>query len=117
VRFFLDNDVPVSVRTMLIAKGHECWTAAQAGLAAEGQDDNLTVYAARRDAVLVTLDRQFIQRRRANPIGRHIRLRCAEPEAAACLANCLDEVLEFLARDHVTVTVSREGTKADSAWA
>ena len=53
--------------------------AAEGGLAAEGQDDNLTVYAAGRGAVLVTLDRQFIQRRRANSIERHVRLRCAEP--------------------------------------
>lgn len=101
---------------MLIGRGHDCWTAGQAGLAAESQDDNLTVYAASRDAVLVTLDREFMKRRRANPIGRHIRLRCAEPEASRCLAACLDDVLKVLEREHVTVTVSWDGVKADSSW-
>jgi predicted nuclease of predicted toxin-antitoxin system len=117
VRFFLDNDVPASVGTMLRRQGHDCWTAAEAGLAAEGQDDNLTVYAAGRGAVLVTLDRQFIQRRRANSIERQVRLRCAEPDAAAVLAVHISEVLDYLERDHVTVTVSVHGVKADSDWA
>jgi predicted nuclease of predicted toxin-antitoxin system len=117
LRFFLDNDVPASVAKMLRRQGHDCWTAAQAGLAAEGQDDNLTVYAARHGAILVTLDREFMRRRRANPIGRHIRLRCPEPEAAACLDGHLAAVLALLERDHVTVTVSRNGVKAYSGWA
>jgi predicted nuclease of predicted toxin-antitoxin system len=116
VRFVLDNDVPVSVRAMLLREGHEAWSAYQAGLADAG-DDELTVYAERRTAVLVSLDVQFMQRRRANAIGRHVRLRCPEPDAAAVLRGCLKEVLEYLERDHVTVTVSRDGVKADSAWA
>ena len=116
VRFFLDHDVPVSVRAMLLSRGHACWTAAQAGLAAEGEDDKLTVYAAARHAVLVTLDRQFSQRRRKNPIGQHIRLRCAEPEAAQVLETHLSKVLEYLERDHVTLTVSQHGVTAESDW-
>jgi predicted nuclease of predicted toxin-antitoxin system len=117
VRFFLDNDVPVSVGTMLRRNGHLCWTANQAGLADEGEDDNLTVYATKHMAVLVSLDAQFMQRRRANAIGRHVRLRCNEPDAADVLGGHLKEVLEYLKRDHVTVTVSRDGVKADSDWA
>lgn len=116
MRFFLDHNVPASVGMTLRHLGHDCWTAAQAGLAAEGQDDNLTVYAAEHDAVLVTLDRRFMQRRRANPIGRHIRLHCTEPEAAACIALHLAEVLPLLERDHVIITVSRDAVKADSEW-
>jgi predicted nuclease of predicted toxin-antitoxin system len=116
VRFFLDNDVPVSVGAMLRRNGHVCWTANDAGLADEGEDDNLTVYAAKRQAVLVSLDVQFMRRRRANAIGRHVRLGCAEPEAATILASHLKEVLDYLERDHVTVTVSRDAVKADSDW-
>jgi len=82
----------------------------------EAEDDNLTVYAAKQQAVLVTLDVQFMQRRRANAIERHVRLRCPEPEAAKVLAGHLKEVLECLERDHVTVTVSRDRVKADSDW-
>lgn len=116
MRFFLDNDVPVSVGRMLRRHGHDWWSAGDAGLADEGQDDNLTVYAAEHEAILVTLDREFSQRRRANAIGWHVRLRCPEPDAAKVLAGHLKEVLEYLERDHVTVTVSREGVKADSDW-
>jgi predicted nuclease of predicted toxin-antitoxin system len=117
VRFFLDNDVPVSVARMLRQRGHACWTAGDAGLAAEGQDDNLSVYADERDAVLVTMDGEFTLRRRRNPIGRHIRLRCPEPEAAELLASRLQDVLSYLERDHVTLIVSKEQEiKADSAW-
>lgn len=72
MRFFLDNDVPVSVSGALRRHGHVCWTAADAGLADESQDDDLSVYAEGREAVLITLDREFTLRRRRNPIGRHI---------------------------------------------
>lgn len=116
MRFILDNDVPVSVRTMLIREHHEVWSAYEAGLA-DAEDDDLTVYAARRDAVLVSLDVQFMQRRSTNAIGRHVRLRCSEPEAAEVLRGHLKEVLEYLDREHVTVTVSRDKVKADSDWA
>jgi len=116
VRFFLDNDVPASVGAMLRRNGHQCWTANDAGLADEAEDDNLTVYAAQHRAVLVTLDVEFMQRRRLNAIERHVRLRCTEPDAYEVLAGHLKEVLEYLERDHVTVTVSRDGVKADSDW-
>jgi predicted nuclease of predicted toxin-antitoxin system len=116
VRFVLDNDVPVSVRAMLLREGHDAWSANDAGLA-DAEDDDLTIYAARRSSVLVSLDVQFMRRRRTNAIGRHVRLRCPEPEAAGVLRGHLKEVLEYLARDHVTVTVSRDGVKADSDWA
>lgn len=101
---------------MLRAQGHECWTASEAGLAAEPQDDNLTVYAAEKDAVLVTLDQEFSQRRRKNTIGRHIWLRCPEPDAADLLRSTLDEVLPYLERTDVIVTVSSDGVRSDTEW-
>ena len=57
-----------------------------------------------------------MQRRQANAIGRHVRLRCAEPDAVAVLRAHLKEVPEYLEREHVTVTVSIDGVKADSNW-
>ena len=116
MRFFLDNDVPVSVGRMLRQLGHDCWTAADAGLADEGRDDNLSVYAVEHRAAVVTLDREFTMRRRRNPIGRHIGLRCTEPEAVVVLTARLAEVLEYLNRDHVTLVVSKLEVKADSSW-
>ena len=116
MRFFLDQDVPVSVRRMLVSEGHQCWTANEAGLAAEPQDDSLTVYADDKDAVLVTLDREFSERRRKNTIGRHIWLRCREHEAAEILRSHLTEVLQYLRRPDVVIVVSRDSVRADSSW-
>jgi predicted nuclease of predicted toxin-antitoxin system len=116
VRFFLDNMVPVDVRRMLHAQGHHCWTAAEAGLADQPKDDNLTVYAAKLHAVLVTLDKEFSQRRLKNSIGHHIWLRCPEPEAAGLLRAHLAEVLRLLHRADVTITVSKKGVDAKSTW-
>ncbi len=101
---------------MLRGEGHECWTAGEAGLATEGQDDNLTVYAVEKNAVLVTMDKEFSLRRRVNSIGRHIWLRCPEPEAAAVLRARLEEVLPHLERDHVIITVSNGGVHPESGW-
>lgn len=53
---------------MLVRRGHDAWTAAQAGLNQE-PDDTLTVYAYERDAVLLTHDREFSQRRRKNVVA------------------------------------------------
>lgn len=116
MRFFLDHDVPVSVRSMLSQYGHECWTAGEAGLATEGQDDNLTVYASSRSAVLITLDKEFSQRRLKNPIGRHIWLHCPEPRASLVLAKHLAEVLELLQRENVTIKVTRDRVRPVSKW-
>ena len=116
MRFFLDNMVPVSIRKMLRARGHECWTAAEAGLGDEPQDDSLSVCAASRGAVLVTMDREFSRRRRRDPIGHHIRLRCTDPDAAAVLDDALAEVLSLLRRTDVTITVSRHGVEGASKW-
>jgi len=75
VRFYLDHDVPAQVCSdVLTPAGHDCWTANNAGLALE-QDDDQTVYATDRDAVLVSYDSEFSQRRRRNAIGQHARTR------------------------------------------
>jgi predicted nuclease of predicted toxin-antitoxin system len=101
---------------MLINEGHECWTAYQAGLAAEPQDDNLTVYADNKDAVLVTIDKDFSERRCKNTIGHNVWLRCPEPEAAELLRSNLSEVLSYLARSDVIIIVSSSGVHAETSW-
>ncbi|SRR6266851_7574622 len=101
---------------MLRDEGHDAWTAADARLDAEPQDDVLTVYAANHGAALVTMDPEFSERRRENPIGRHIRLRCREPDAAGVMRSHLADVLAYLERDHVMLTVSKDGVRADSEW-
>jgi hypothetical protein len=56
---------------MLRQRGHECWTAGSAGLA-RAKDDELTVWAAEHQAVVVSTDGEFSQRRMQNAIGWHI---------------------------------------------
>jgi predicted nuclease of predicted toxin-antitoxin system len=97
LRFLLDNDVAVAVRRVLIDAGHECWTAAEANLH-DAPDDALAVYAADRNAALVSHDAEFARRRRQNTIGRHVWLRCTEPRAAAVLNQHLAELVGVLGR-------------------
>jgi predicted nuclease of predicted toxin-antitoxin system len=115
-RWVLDENVPASVGTMLRRERHDCWTVSEAGLAGEGQDDNLTVYADVKNAVMVTMDEEFSLRRRKHSIGRHIWLRCPPPDAADLLRSKLGEVLPYLERANVTITVSHGGVRPDSAW-
>ena len=97
LRFLLDNDVAVTVRTVLLDAGHECWTAAEANLH-DAPDDALAVYSADRSAALVSHDAEFARRRRRNTVGQHVWLRCTEPQAPAVLRRHLTEVVDVLAR-------------------
>jgi predicted nuclease of predicted toxin-antitoxin system len=102
---------------MLRQRGHECWTAGSAGLA-RAKDDELRVWAADRQAVVVSTDGEFSQRRMQNAIGWHVWLRCSDWEAGEVLAAHLDEVLTLLAaRNDLTVRVSKEGLSDSSRWA
>lgn len=101
---------------MLGEHGHT-WSTAHHAHLADDPDDELTVYATEHHAVLITLDREFSQRRRRASIGQHIQLRCDEPEAAKLLEQFLGEVLALLrGRDHVTIQVSRSGPDSSSKW-
>lgn len=109
MRFLLDNDVDVAVGRVLRAAGHECWTAAQAGLAA-ADDDELSVYAQEKQAVVVTHDREFSQRRLRNTFGKHVWLGCEQPDAAALIAGHLDDLLAALEQHaDVVVVVAPDG--------
>lgn len=98
MRFLLDNDVDLAVCAFLQRQGHECWSAAAAGLAGEeaAEDDEVSVYADVKGAVVVTHDREFSFRRRRNTFGRHVWLRCLEPMAVEVIAAHLDELLSVL---------------------
>jgi hypothetical protein len=108
VRFFLDHDVDSAVATMLRRKRHTVWAAGDAALS-RTTDDVLSVYADTKRAVLVTHDVEFTARRRAEPIGQHVRLACREWEAADVLARHLAALLAILrARPCVTVLVTKD---------
>lgn len=102
---------------MLRQHGHECWTAGSAGLA-RAKDDELTVWAVEHQAVLVSTDTEFGQRRIQNAIGQHVWLRCNDWEASEVLASHLIDVLTLLeARSGVTIRVSKDGLSDSSKWA
>jgi predicted nuclease of predicted toxin-antitoxin system len=116
VRFVLDQDVDIAVKAMLRQRGHEAWTVSEAGLASAA-DDDITVYAHDRGAVLLTHDAEFSRRRRRNTIGRHVRLRCAEPDAVDVLSARLDQLIQILdALGDVVVYLSQTDLYVWSAW-
>lgn len=101
---------------MLRHRGHECWAAGSAGLA-RARDDELTVWAAEHQAVIIITDGEFGQRRMQNAIGRHVWLRCNDWEASEVLADHLNDVLTLLqARSDLTVGVSEESLTDSSKW-
>jgi predicted nuclease of predicted toxin-antitoxin system len=116
LRFFCDHDVDAAVATRLRQLGHEAWTAAEAGLN-RVQDDDLTVYAHDKQAVLLTHDREFSRRRRRNVLGWHIQLRCDEWEAADLLEKHLEAILGMLSwGDDLFIAVSNQGIQTSRAW-
>lgn len=109
MRFVLDEDVSAAVGRMLRQRGHEAWTANQANLSS-GPDDELSAYADRKHAAVLTHDVKFSARRRRNPIGRHVQLGCPEPDGPDVLATSLDRVVASLDPfDDVFLYVSRDG--------
>ena len=97
MRFVCDQDVDARVAAVLRQHGHEAWTVSVAGLAKAG-DDDLTVYAHDRGAVLITHDVEFSQRRRRSVIGRHIYLRCNEWDGPEVVINHLADVVPVFER-------------------
>ena len=96
MRFYLDNDVDHRCRQVLQPE-HECWATSEAGRN-DAPDDEQTVYAGDRGAVLITHDRSFTERRKRNTIGRHIPLVCDQPDGPAVLSRWLGEVVPILER-------------------
>lgn len=97
MRFVLDQDVATQVGACLRKLGHDAWAADDAGLS-EASDDDLTVYAQDKSAVLITHDVEFSKKRRKNVIGRHIFLRCDEWKAAELLTRDLPKIEQLLER-------------------
>lgn len=113
MRFLLDNDVDAGVLGVLMQAGHEAFTAAQVGLAGvdAAKDDFVSVAAQDTyQATVVTHDREFTLRRKRNTFGRHVLLRCSQPDAVEVVADHIDEIVDKASsREDVVVEVSHEG--------
>lgn len=109
MRFLLDNDLDAAVGRVLRTARQQCWTAFEAGLAgvAAADDDDLSVYAQQRDAVIVTHDRAFSRRRMTHTFGRHLWLQCEQPDAADLVATHLIPLIDALqTRADLVVTLN-----------
>lgn len=116
--FYLDNDVDVGCAVIVRAAGYQCWTATQAA-AQRDDDDEQTVYATNKGAVLITHDREFTNRRKRMPIGHHVRLVCHQLDAADLLEDTLGRIVDFLqASPDMVLEVSpgRSGVGEVRAW-
>jgi predicted nuclease of predicted toxin-antitoxin system len=102
-RFYLDNDVDHRCRRVLVAAGHQCWATSEAGRSDAG-DHEQAYYSLTKDAVTVTHDQEFTETRKRNTIGKHLCLRCEQPDGPALLKTWLDVLPELLDRhEHVVV--------------
>lgn len=103
MRFYLDNDVDERCRRVLTAAGHKCWSAREASRQ-DAEDDEQTIYAQTRQAVLVTHDKEFTERRKKMPLWKHVRLVCEQPDGPTLLERWLTEMVYALDR-HADVVV------------
>ncbi|RBY88562.1 DUF5615 family PIN-like protein [Blastococcus sp. TF02A-26] len=116
MRFFCDHNVANSTVKALRRMGHDVWTAAEARLD-DVVDDALTAYAQDRDAVVVTHDREFSQRRRRNVIGRHLWVECREMDAADLLKRSLHHFIALLEREQdLWVRLHHDGVEFGRTW-
>jgi predicted nuclease of predicted toxin-antitoxin system len=116
VRFVLDQNVDARLGRVFRTHGHECWPVGRANLALAA-DDELTAYAYDKDAVMVTHDVEFSQRRARNAIGKHLQLRCEEPDAVELVTLHFDAIIANLkSGEHVFVQVSADGCTRSMRW-
>lgn len=109
MRFVLDECIDARLRTIFQHAGHECWTISDAGLSGE-DDDEVSVYAHDRGAVLVTDDRNLIRRRRANLFGKTLELRGSKRAALEYVGRHLGAGIELLgSAPDVIVAISSSG--------
>ncbi|GAA1911327.1 hypothetical protein GCM10009737_10940 [Nocardioides lentus] len=97
MRFVLDEDVDASVVRVLFDAGHDGWTIQNAGLGAV-PDEVVAVYGHEQDAVVVTHDEEFSRWRKKNCVGKHLFLRCEEPDAAELIEKNLADIVPVMER-------------------
>lgn len=116
MRFVLDQDVDASLVGVLVRGGHQAWTVGSAGIP-DAADDDISVYAAQMNAVVVTNDEAFSARRRRNPHGRHVQLGCTEPDAVEVVGARPDELIAALEPfEDVFVYLSKTALATHQKW-
>jgi predicted nuclease of predicted toxin-antitoxin system len=109
VLFLLDNDVDAAVGRVVRTAGHRCITLAEVGLAA-ATDDEVSVWADDRGAVVLTHDKEYFRRRTKNTFGRHVRLACVDWDAVKLVERMLPDIIDLIGtREAVVLRVSQDG--------
>jgi predicted nuclease of predicted toxin-antitoxin system len=107
MKFVIDEDVDAEVRHALIAAGHDAWLVTEAGRSGASDSDQV-IYAHERKAVFITHDRELATSRVRMPIGRVVRLRCSELEAAELVLSALPIIVPVLMHNpDIVIVVSR----------
>lgn len=116
MRFYLDHDVDARVRRVLVAEGHECWTASDAGNATATDIDQV-VYSQSKDAVLVAHDDDYEEIRHRAVIGQHVRLICEHPDGPETISRWLPDLVAVLSHHpDVYITIGMDSFKIDPQW-
>lgn len=116
--FYLDNDVDVTCAKVIAAAGYRCWSTSQAA-SQRSSDDEQTVYATDKGAVLITHDREFTNRRKKLPMGHHVRLVCHQMDGPGLLDAALGMIATSLAASPdmvLEVRQGRDGQPTVKAW-
>lgn len=112
MRFLIDECVDARLVGILHRRGHEAFTVPNLNQSS-AEDDDVSVYADDRGAVLVTDDRELITRRRAHLFVNVLDLRGPKTAAVALVHNRIDEIVEVFeaAREPVVVAASVKGVR------
>lgn len=79
---------------------------------ADASDDDVSLWADKRGAVVITHDREYFNRRKRNTFGRHVRLACKDWEAVAIIERHLPDIVKLIpTRDAVVIKVTSERVK------
>lgn len=119
LRFVLDHNIDVGVRSVFAARGiADVQTVEERGLAAGStSDETIAVLAHEWDAVTITTDVAFSNWRRKRLVGRHVFMRCPDPDVVDVLDKHLDEILPVLKRnDNVWILVNRHKYEVKFDW-
>ena len=102
---------------MLGELGHDAWTIPEAGMGTF-KDDDVSVYAHEKNAILITDDRELLSRRRHEQFyGQVIGMRGTKALYVTYLGGCIDTVLAlFQAHADLVVDVGPLGFMVTAPW-
>jgi predicted nuclease of predicted toxin-antitoxin system len=102
VKFVLDEDVDARLVHVFEDRHHQCWTVPNAGLA-NAVDDDVSVYADNKKAVLITHDKELAHRRQISYFGALVFLKCSEPHACEVVERQFEDIIRLIPKHQAVV--------------